>query len=370
MQTGGSTESSGTVESNDRAASDAAATSSFAAGSARYRRPARLERPMTASLRACMLTVGVAGATGLSVLTGHALGFGLRASVMFALPLGFFVGFLFALLLILLPARRFAAQLHEFAQRVERVSDADREGGFDDLLYLEDDHDLAPIARSVHTALSSAHADRLEAARLRREIDHRVTAATRVNTAQLTKLSTTDELTGLLNRRGFESTIAAMFNNCAAGGQELAVVAIDLDHFKRLNDTCGHDKGDLALRAAGELMKAGTREGDAAARVGGDELFLLLRGVKGDKSVAIAGRLADLFSRHPSSKGLPWPTMSMGIALARAHKARSPEHLLQLADAALYAGKQAGRARCVVYDPDVNPLALNPGTMNPQARAA
>lgn len=336
------------------------AADSFGINSAHYVRPARLERPMTAALRAGILTVGVAGVTGLSVLTGHTLGYGLRASVMFALPLGFGVGFLFAMLLILLPARRFAVQLSEFAARVQRVGSSDREGGFDDLLYLEDDHDLAPIARSVHAALSTAHADRLEAARLRREIEHRVSAQTRLNTAQLTKLSTTDELTGLLNRRGFESMIATMFNDCAAGGPELAVVAIDLDHFKRLNDTCGHDKGDLALKAAGELMKAGTREGDAAARVGGDELFLLLRGVKGDKSVSIAGRLADLFSRHPSAKGLPWPTMSMGIALARGHRARSPEHLLQLADAALYAGKQAGRARCVVYDPTQNPHALNP----------
>ncbi len=325
--------------------------------SAEHQRPARLERPMTASLRAVILTLGVAGVTGLSVLTGHAMGFGLRASVMFALPLGVVVGFLFALLLILLPARRFAAQLKDFSDRVVRVSAADRDGGFDDLLDLEADHELVAIAQSVHAALVSAHADRLEAARLRREMDARVNAQTRVNTAQLNRLSTTDELTGLLNRRGFERALANMYTDCVGGGPELAVVAIDLDHFKRLNDTCGHDKGDLALKAAGELMKAGIRPSDAAARVGGDELFLLIRGLKHDKAVAMAGRLADLFSRHASSKGLPWPTMSMGIALARAHHARSPEHLLQQADAALYAGKQAGRARCVVYDPALNPHA-------------
>lgn len=315
----------------------------------------RLERPMTAPLRAALLTLGVTGTTGLCVLTGHALGLNTRMSVMFALPLGVVVGYLFALLLILLPARRFAAHLHEFAARVARVSRADRDNGFDELLDIEDDHELKEIARGVHEALSSAHRDRLEAARLRRDIDAQVVAKTRVNTAQLTRLSTTDELTGLLNRRGFERTIADMFSDCTGGGPELAVIAIDLDHFKRLNDTCGHEKGDLALKAAGELMKAGIRPEDGAARVGGDELFMLLRGVKGEKAVAIAGRLADLFSRHASAKGLPWPTMSMGVALARAHGARSPEHLLQMADSALYEGKHAGRGRCIVYEPGLNP---------------
>lgn len=312
---------------------------------------------MTAPLRAALLTVGVAGATGLSVMTGHAMGLSLRASVMFALPLGVVVGFLFSLLLILLPARRFAAHLHEFAARIRRVAGVERNTGFDELLHMEDDHELRSIALAVHEALSTAHADRLEAARLRREMDDRVQAQTRVNTAHLEKLSTTDPLTGLLNRRGFERTLADMFTDCASGGPELALVAIDLDHFKKLNDTHGHDKGDLALKAAGELMNACTRETDASARVGGDELFLLLRGIKEEGALRIASRLADLFSRHASAKGLPWPSMSMGVAFARRSQARSPEHLLQLADAALYAGKRAGRARCMVYDPSMNPRA-------------
>ncbi|MFM9957314.1 MAG: GGDEF domain-containing protein [Phycisphaerales bacterium] len=317
----------------------------------------RLERPMTAPARAAMLTIGIAGATGLSVLTGHAMGWSPRASVIMAVPLGVVVGFLFALLLILMPARRFASHLREFARRIERVSKPEREGGFDDLLHLDDDHELTTIARAVHEALSTAHADRLEAARLRRDMEARVEAQTRVNTAQLARLSTTDELTGLINRRGFERLLSLMFAQAFDGGPELALIAIDLDHFKRLNDTHGHDKGDLALKAAGELMKAGIRPEDAAARVGGDELFLLLRSANEQQVLGIAGRLADLFSRHPSAKGLAWPTMSMGVAFAKRHQARSPEHLLQMADAALYAGKRAGRARCVVYDPRTNPVA-------------
>lgn len=319
--------------------------------------PERLRSPVTPAVRAGLLTIGVAGVTGLSVLTGHALGYGLRASVLFALPLGVVVGSLFALILILMPAWAMRRHLRDWARRVERVASADRDSAFDELLDLESDHDLAEIARAVHHALAAAHADRLEAARLRREMDARVQSQVRVNTAQLTRLSTTDELTGLLNRRGFEQAIAAMFTDCANGGPEFALVAIDLDHFKKLNDTCGHDKGDLALKAAGELMKAGIRELDAAARVGGDELFLLLRGIKSDAAVRIAGRLADLFSRHAHSKGLPWPTMSMGVALARRHRARSPEHLMQLADVALYHGKKSGRARCIVFDDSLNPLA-------------
>lgn len=314
----------------------------------------RLPRSMSPSVLAALLTTGVAAVTGLSVLTGHAMGLQPRASVIFALPVGMVVGYLLALVLILIPARTQRRHVRELSDRIARVAQLGRRGGFDELLHLESRHELEELARSVHEALSAAHADRLEAARLRREMDARVDQATRANTAQLAKLSSTDELTGLLNRRGFEATLSGMYSHMAEGGPELAVIAIDLDHFKRLNDTYGHDKGDIALKAAGELMRAGIRPGDVAARVGGDELFLLLRGVKAEQALRMASRLSDLYSRHHHSKGLAWPTMSVGIALARLHRARSPEHLLKMADTALYFGKRAGRSRCTLYDPAMN----------------
>lgn len=313
----------------------------------------RLRPSVTPVSRAIMLTVGVAATTGLSVLTGHALGYQLRASVLFALPLGVVVGVLFAVLLILRPARAQARHLTEMASRIDRVAKFDRSAGFDDLICLEDEHELMVIARAVHTALATAHADRLEAARLRREMDARVEQQTRANTAQLARLSTTDELTGLVNRRGLDQFLRAAYSAMADGGPEFALVAIDLDHFKRLNDTCGHEKGDLALQAAAEIMEAGIRAGDLAARAGGDELFLVLRAIKPEQAIVIASRIADLYSRHPEGNGLPWPTMSMGVAMARRHRARSPEHLRQLADAALYHGKRAGRSRCVMYSQEM-----------------
>lgn len=317
----------------------------------------RITAPMGATIRAVLLTVGVAAATGLCVLTGKALGMHERGAVLFAIPVGAVVGFLFSLILILMPSWASRRHHEEMAQRIARVAKVAREGGFDELLEIDDEHELRLVANTVHEALKTAHADRLEAARLRRDMEARIERRTKANTAHLAKLSTTDELTGLLNRRGLDNALEAFFLDRHDCREDLAMVAIDLDHFKRLNDTCGHDKGDLALKAAGELMNASIRSGDAAARAGGDELFLLLRGVTPEGALQAASRLADNYARHPDAAGLPWPTMSIGIALAKRHKAQSPQHLKQLADVALYAGKRSGRAQCVMYDPGMNPAS-------------
>ncbi|MEO1129401.1 MAG: GGDEF domain-containing protein [Planctomycetota bacterium] len=310
-----------------------------------------MRRPLGTATRAVLMVIGVAGMTGLSVLTGAALGYELRSSVLFALPAGTAVGVLFAILLVVMPATRAAADRTRMIARIESVAQADREASFDVLLAIDEEHELAELARAMHAALSSAHRDRLEAARVRREMNALVEREARKRYAHLTTLSMTDELTGLANRRGFERGLRALFDRSVRRGTELALLAIDLDHFKQLNDTCGHEKGDEALAAAGDLLQAHLRDGDLAGRMGGDELFVALYDVDGERAQRVANRLIECFSEHPAGEGLPcpWPGMSIGVSMRKLDGAGSPAELRRFADRALYASKRGGRSRATLF---------------------
>lgn len=317
-------------------------------------------RRLPAPWRAAILTAGVAATTGLSVLTGASLGLPVREAVILSLPAGLIVGVLMSSLLILIPERSAAADRRWLIECLSRISRVDREQRFSALLSAGKGHELAELARAVHASLLSAHRDRLEAAQLRRELDARVQRQTKAVVAQWSKISLTDELTGLNNRRGFDQAFQDLFESTSRRGEELALLAIDLDHFKQLNDTCGHDVGDRALRAAGELLLAQLREGDLAARLGGDEMVIALRGTGSDQAGSVAERLIALFARHPAALGVParWPTFSIGIACAGEHHSASADHLRRQADEALYAAKRAGRCVARIYgEPEARPAA-------------
>ncbi|MBL0927276.1 MAG: GGDEF domain-containing protein [Phycisphaerales bacterium] len=307
----------------------------------------RLRPAMAPVARASLLAVGVAGATGLTVLTFASSGLPARLSVILALPVGFVLGFLFSMVLIVLPEARAARHRLHLIDRIRAVARADRDEGFDILLAFDEQHELAHLAREVHQVVRSTHSDRLESARVRREMEAQVERRLQARTSELRALSLTDDLTGLANRRGFEQGLAALVARASREGREVALLALDLDHFKRLNDTCGHHKGDEALQAAAEVILANVRAGDLAGRIGGDELFVALYASDGPAAERVAGRLIELFRAHPSGIGLPvpWPGLSVGIALLRADSASGPDHLKQLADAALYASKRSGRGR-------------------------
>lgn len=309
-------------------------------------------------VRAAVMIVGVAACTGAAVITGDALGFPTRQAVILALPAGAAVGFLFALLLILMPEWRSAADRKWLVGCLADVSKVDREQRFSALLAHGEDHELHDLAKAIHAAMLSAHRDRLEAAHLRRELDARVQRRTKAVVAELSRLSNTDELTKLLNRRGFDGAFNGLYDLAAATGEELALLAIDLDHFKQLNDACGHDVGDGALRAAGEVMLTQLRDGDLAGRIGGDEFVIALRGTGSAQALAVAKRLIELYARSPGAVGLaaPWPTLSIGIACAGEHRSDSPESMRKMADQALYAAKRKGRSDAVVYSASVVPI--------------
>lgn len=296
-------------------------------------------------LRLGVFMVGVSAGCAGVVLVGRSLAASRDELLALAVVGGAASGMILGLLLVVIPAWLAAGERWALIRLIDNLSNVQRKAGFEALLRLGDSHELSPLARAIHGALTSAHADRVQAAALRRDMDSRVARQTRLATAHLTKQSMTDELTGLANRRGFEAAMAAMTKNALESGDELALLAIDLDHFKQLNDALGHDKGDAALRAVGEILRGHLRETDLAARLGGDEFVVVLYGLRAAESREIAQRLGALLAHHPEGKGLPckWITMSTGIALLRGSGAMDADKLRRLADEALYAVKRNGR---------------------------
>jgi diguanylate cyclase (GGDEF)-like protein len=157
----------------------------------------------------------------------------------------------------------------------------------------------------------------------------------------------TDPLTGLLNRRALEARLKADWRLAKRRDTHLALAAIDLDHFKQINDTRGHPVGDLVLQQLAGIMKATARDTDAAARFGGDEFVILLPDTGWQGALTFAERLrrsVDDFTFGPP--GTPMTiTISVGVALARGSDPISPEELLKEADRSLYKAKQQGRNR-------------------------
>ena len=164
---------------------------------------------------------------------------------------------------------------------------------------------------------------------------------------QQRQLAVRDGLTGLYNRRAFgELLVAAIANEDRRPGGSLGLVMLDLDHFKKLNDTYGHPAGDAALRSLARLLDQHLRKGDQAARYGGEEFVVILPGLDAERSFGAGERLRAALEKHRFVfEGARIPlSASLGVAVWPGD-AREPEPLLAAADSALYAAKQAGRNR-------------------------
>jgi diguanylate cyclase (GGDEF)-like protein len=158
----------------------------------------------------------------------------------------------------------------------------------------------------------------------------------------------TDELTGLPNRRQVFETFRAADARMAAGGTT-AVLVLDLDRFKEINDSLGHGVGDALLREVGPRLAGHLRSGDLLARLGGDEFVVLASGLGEDGALALAERLCATLEQPFQLAGMALSVdASVGISIGPRHSGHA-EELLQMADLAMYAAK-AGRSCAVVYD--------------------
>ncbi len=161
-----------------------------------------------------------------------------------------------------------------------------------------------------------------------------------------------DPLTGLFNRRYMEECLVREVHRAERSQRPLGVIMFDIDHFKRLNDTCGHEAGDAALRELGALLTANLRGGDVACRYGGEEFVIVLPEASLDATRRRAEQLWQAVKRLPVShrgQSLGPILLSLGVAAFPRHGATG-EALLRAADAALYRAKNEGRDRVIVAE--------------------
>lgn len=177
-----------------------------------------------------------------------------------------------------------------------------------------------------------------------RSLNHRLQGARDVAEA----VAMTDPLTGLANRRAFDAALARV----CAGAAGFALLHLDLDHFKQVNDRLGHAAGDHVLRCVAEILRAETRETDVVARLGGDEFTVLMSTSLESAALGIAARIIERVAAPIQFGGDACQVAaSVGVALSPPRSFPDPDALLRLADGALYAAKRSGRGRAVLADP-------------------
>ncbi len=162
------------------------------------------------------------------------------------------------------------------------------------------------------------------------------------------ELSVTDALTGLHNRRYLETHLSAHLEKCAASGQPLSLLIADIDHFKAINDTWGHDAGDAVLREIAVRIRREVREADLACRLGGEEFIIVMPDTGTATATTIAERLRDRVAAQTFAAAPNLPiqvTLSVGVATVQ--PGDTSKSLMKRADLALYAAKNRGRNRVV-----------------------
>jgi diguanylate cyclase (GGDEF)-like protein len=167
-------------------------------------------------------------------------------------------------------------------------------------------------------------------------------------------LSQTDALTQLANRRAFDLELPERWKEAARHGQSMAVLLIDIDHFKRFNDRFGHPAGDECLRRVAQLMREALREDDFIARIGGEEFAVLPRPDGRFPVAQLAERLRLRVERagipHDARDGQHVVSISLGLAVTGPAQPLQPAALIAAADSALYQAKHQGRNRCVMSE--------------------
>lgn len=191
---------------------------------------------------------------------------------------------------------------------------------------------------------------------------------------QLEVLAVTDELTSLPNRRAFDLALDSEMRRAARLRTSLAVLMLDVDHFKRVNDNFGHAAGDVVLvRIAEAISRSVRRPGDFAARYGGEEFTVILPATESGGAISIAERMRLAIASMepcPDKPALGKVTVSIGIAVALVDPSTLGTDLVAQADRALYEAKGAGRNRVVIYQDMNSQVQSRAATYRLEARRA
>ena len=224
------------------------------------------------------------------------------------------------------------------------------------ILLIAEDTDRPRVVRGLDLGVNDFIMRPVErnelSARVRTQIRrHRYASELRQSVTQTLALAVTDELTGLYNRRYFDRHLSLMLDKAREQDRDMAVMLIDMDFFKSVNDNHGHDIGDAVLREFAQRLRRNIRGVDLACRFGGEEFVVLMpdtdyrqaQGVAERVRMAVAERGFETSELRPLTV-----TCSVGVALNE-HEADTPEMILKRADVALYRAKREGRNR-VVFD--------------------
>jgi diguanylate cyclase (GGDEF)-like protein len=165
--------------------------------------------------------------------------------------------------------------------------------------------------------------------------------------ARLEHLAHTDSLTGAYNHRYFHERLRAELNRAGRAHDRVALLMLDIDDFKRVNDVCGHGEGDLVLQLLADLLSGAVRASDTVCRVGGEEFAVILPSCGSSDALGLAARLKEALVRNPADP-VGAITLSIGIAFAPDH-AMNARELVACAEAAMMTAKAQGKDRVVVF---------------------
>ena len=263
----------------------------------------------------------------------------------------------FAILATLLLTRRLVAPM----RRLMRAARAVGSGRLDVYVPAHSSDELGLLTHTFNHMTQKLAESQSEVASYQRTLEEKVAQRTReleVATAHAYKLAQHDILTGLPNRSLLNQRLRQILAQAQRDGTHVACLFIDFDHFKRINDTLGHDAGDQLLQAIAQRLTSAVRESDTVARLGGDEFVLILPGLDPEPAMfevmAVLTRVRDAFEA-PFRLADQTPTLrcSIGVALYPGD-AQDGVGLIKQADTAMYAAKDAGRNAYRFFTADMN----------------
>jgi diguanylate cyclase (GGDEF)-like protein len=262
-----------------------------------------------------------------------------------------------AILLTLLLTRRLVAPMRLLTGAASAVG----AGKLDVRLPARSGDELGLLTQTFNNMIERLSASQAEVATYQRTLEEKVaqrTNALEVATAQAYKLAQHDILTGLPNRALLNQRLRQIVAQAARDSHQVACLFLDFDHFKRINDTLGHDAGDQLLQAVAQRLINAVRESDTVARLGGDEFVIILPGLDPAKAtfeiMTVLTRVRESFlASFRLGEQTPTLTCSIGVSIYPVD-ADDPVGLIKQADTAMYAAKDAGRNAYRFFTADMN----------------